>query len=336
MRARLPMVAWLLVSLVVAEHGHGQAPWGSTAAGEAPLADPSASVVSIRYQVIEMAGLLDGSSAVDPEELVEGPGAPYVAAMTRLSTWKLIAMAQQAITPRLAIRATLPFINHTMSSITGPGGSFRLFAKGVGDLGLATSLAAVRRPHSRLMVELGASVPTGSISRTHTYRTPEGERPQLPYIMQPGAGVPGVRAALDFGHTTGSVHLGSRVAWTGFLGRNAREWAPGDRTMLTAWIALPLSPEWGVSVRGAVEQWGDVRGMDPSPTLPLSSMPAARPDLQGGVRSDLALGMSWMVHSGSGSRVAAEYILPVQQDLHGPQLARSWSIAVAAEFELHH
>lgn len=332
MRHLLAAVLGTLSLLSQASHaqdrsaGSRSAPAGVTQ----PLARLAGPVqFGIRYQPIEWAGLRDGTTRVEPADLVVGPEAPFVVAPTRVTMFTATVSMQAGISDRVRLLAALPFHNQAMTNINGTGASFRTFAKGIGDLEVGARFVALQRPRLTAALDAAMALPTGSIDRTHTYPNPDGTLPQLPYTMQPGAGVPSFRPALTLSGGMPQIHWGARIGVTRFAGTNARGWAPGHRASVTAWGSLPLAPEVAFSMRGEWHRWGDLRGQDASPSLSPSLMPTARPDLQGGSRLDLGAGMQWL--ASDGLRFAAEYLLPIRQDLHGPQLARRWSVILAVE-----
>ena len=97
---------------------------------------------------------------------------------------------------------------------------------------------------------------------------------------------------------------------------NDNGYALGDIGQVTGWLARQLHAQLSVSARLAYIHWGNVDGADPS--LNPKMVPTADPDLRGGERMDIGLGMNWL-HA-SGHRLAIEWLEPVWQDLSGPQL----------------
>jgi hypothetical protein len=56
-------------------------------------------------------------------------------------------------------------------------------------------------------------------------------------------------------------------------------------------------------------------------------VPTADPDLRGGKRLDLGLGLNWVIPGTSidANRLAIELLVSVEQDLEGPQLETNWT-----------
>ena len=67
------------------------------------------------------------------------------------------------------------------------------------------------------------------------------------------------------------------------------------------------------------QHWGGISGADPD--LNPGIVPTADPDLRGGERLDLGVGVTFLVKQGQGSqglRLALEGGLPIYQSLDGP------------------
>ncbi|MDH3283004.1 MAG: transporter, partial [Gammaproteobacteria bacterium] len=60
----------------------------------------------------------------------------------------------------------------------------------------------------------------------------------------------------------------------------------------------------------------------------------ANPDFQGGDRVDLGFGLNLAGQKGKwrGARLALEFILPVYQDLNGPQMEADWAVTAGAKY----
>ncbi len=86
----------------------------------------------------------------------------------------------------------------------------------------------------------------------------------------------------------------------------------------------------GLSFRGELNRWGTIHGADPA--LNPAMVPTANPSLRGGTRASVGLGLNL---SGSGSlrghRLAIEALLPIYQNLDGPQLESDWTLTVGGQ-----
>ena len=104
--------------------------------------------------------------------------------------------------------------------------------------------------------------------------------------------------------------------------------ASGHEATVTAWGARELLDGVSSSLRLDYRHWGNVSGSDGR--LNPKIVPTADPDLRGGRRLDLLLGLNLYQTEGAleGHRLALEGGIPIYQWLEGPQLELDyrWSV----------
>ncbi|MCP3914120.1 MAG: hypothetical protein GY711_01025 [bacterium] len=106
--------------------------------------------------------------------------------------------------------------------------------------------------------------------------------------------------------------------------KNDEDYTLGDRIDVTAWAARMLSDRVSVSARLAFADWDDIDGENGN--LNPMLVPTADPDLRGGQRVDLSVGLN--DSHASGNRLALEFGAPIEEDLDGPQLSTDWIATV--------
>jgi hypothetical protein len=114
--------------------------------------------------------------------------------------------------------------------------------------------------------------------------------------------------------------------------------------MVTGWSAVrPL--DWlSLGGRAAWNQWYDIEGNDDripgatnmmgQPVPPEQVVPTADPDRRAGKRLDVGPSVNFLVTGGAfkGVRFAVEALLPVYQDLDGPQLGTKWTLVAGLQY----
>lgn len=185
----------------------------------------------------------------------------------------------------------------------------------------------------RAHLTAGLSMPTGPVDRGDQLPIAPAEQRTLPYSMQPGDGtfalIPG--AVLVSENAAGTVGLQATARIP--VGENDRGWRRGQEVRGNVWMAYRFSEWVSGSLRLSGTRRSAVEGSDP--TLDPWSTPMAHPALQAGTRVDLPVGLNLYFADGPlyGNRLFAEFVLPVYQDLDGPQLkARAgvslgWAVA---------
>ncbi|MCA9736871.1 MAG: transporter, partial [Gemmatimonadetes bacterium] len=123
----------------------------------------------------------------------------------------------------------------------------------------------------------------------------------------------------------------------GFQGRgvirtseNDSGYTLGNRVEVTSWFAFPINDQLSFSARMVWQKWDAISGSDPAldAAVALIQDPSVFPDLVGGSRLDLPLGLNLNLQNGplAGHRVGVEAVFPVSESLDGPQLQQNWTV----------
>ena len=233
-----------------------------------------------------------------------------------------MAMLMYAPSDYLTLMATAPYIKKEMDHETTAGVRFTTRSEGIGDIevkGIYTFYGEPDDKH-RLMFAGGFSLPTGSIDRKDIQANPANGQQKLPYPMQLGSGT------VDF--LPGLAYLGEvdRWAWgaealaTVRLGTNSNSYSLGNQYSFSFWGNWKWKNTVAPFFRMDTKIWGNIDGADPE--LNPATVPTADPNLRGGERVDLILGINFYQPRGKfkGHRFAIEAGAPIYQSLDGPQL----------------
>ena len=235
------------------------------------------------------------------------------------------------LTDHLTISAVGTFVQKKMDYLGGVEGEPNLLlfyqteAIGPQDVRVSALYNILEWEGVRIHFQGGVSIPIGAID-SQDERPGSTSESQLPYQQQLGSGtfdvLPGVTASVQNEVASMGVQFKSEIR----IGDNDRGWALGDLYQTSLWAAYKAS-DW-VSASLAVEysRWGNVEGYDPD--LDVSLDPANNTLAQGGWRVELPLGVNFIVPDGpfGGHRFGLEFLMPIHQNLDGPQLKHDWSI----------
>jgi hypothetical protein len=291
---------------VMGDHGHEAGEW----------------MLSFRYMGMAMDDLRTGTNAVRPDEVLqEFPVTP-----TKMSMQMYMAGLMFAPYDSVTLMGMLPVTALSMDHLTRTGARFTTTSAGVGDLSLTALIRLIEPRRQRWHLNVGISLPTGSIDKRDDL--PAGPDLRLPYPMQLGSGT------IDF--NPGLTYLGQRGDWSWGaqggavlrVGENDNGYRQGDRLHVTGWGSRRLSDALSLSFRADHQTWGNIHGADPM--LDAALVPTADPDRHGGKRVDLYGGVNVYLRRGplSGHRIAAEIGVPVYQRLDGPQLETDWQLVI--------
>lgn len=254
-----------------------------------------------------------------------------------------LAGAAWGLTDRVTLEATLPFlVSKHLDHVVAVGTEETELVLvqdasdgwGIGDLELRSHLLVYDDGPYRAHATMGVSVPTGSIDQDYIQPGTSAVETVAPYSLQTGSGT----FDLLPGFTV--IAMNDRAS-TGIQGNavlrlydNDRDYHLGHVFGGSVWGAFRLTDLVSVSVRTDVATWLDVQGADPA--LDQSFNPASRPDLQGGTRVELPLGMNVLFQEGllENHRVGLEVSFPIYEDLHGPQLEHGWTASLGWDWAL--
>ena len=281
-------------------------------------------MLSYRFMQMRMDGNRNGSGNVSTDEVL----AEFMVAPLEMTMDMHMFGAMYAPTDRWTLMLMLPYIDQNMDHVTRNGTHFTTDSSGIGDVRFSGLYGFFdhhgTRGHYRAHLNLGVSLPTGSIDERGDI--PAGDDLKLPYPMQLGSGTYDILPGITFNAQYPRWSWGAQGTATLRTGENDNEYTLGNRLQITAWAARQFATNWSGSLRLDFQDWDDIDGADPD--LNPMMVPTANPDLRGGQRTDLGVGINFYGHNGAlaGHRFALEYLAPVQQDLNGPQLKTKSSI----------
>jgi len=294
---------------VMGDHTHNEGEW----------------MLSYRYMTMSMTDNLDGTKKVSDDEVL----ADFMVAPKSMTMQMHMFGAMYAPSNKLTVGFMLPYIENDMKLVmemtmdSGMGmpmsmrTNFETQTKGIGDLKAVALYSLFASDSARVHLNMGLSLPTGSIDEKDATAMSNGQDIILPYPMQLGSGTYDVMPGITYNGTQESYSYGAQLNAVLRTFSNERDYRLGNRYQAQAWAALPVTSFMSLSVRGDYEEWGNIVGED-SDLNPMM-VATARKDLRAGKQFSTAVGVNFLLPAGN--RMALEYKVPVYQDLDGPQLA---------------
>ena len=281
-------------------------------------------MIGYHPMVMNMTGIRAGTRGVAESEVLQN----FMVTPTSMRMNMQMVHFMYAPTDDVTLMVVAQRLRLSMDHLTRMGSRFTTEASGLGDARAEVFYNAygnVRQQGHRIVLGAGLSLPTGSTEERGD--TPAGRNQLLPYPMQLGSGTFDLLPSVTYlGQTNRWAWLGQANA-TLRLGQNSSDYTLGDRLRLTALGGRELT-KW-VAINGQVEGeiWGNIDGANPG--LNPAMVPTADPNLRGGKRIDVAIGLDFYVARGTvnGTRLAVELTLPVYESLEGPQLETTWHLA---------
>lgn len=303
---------------------------------------------SYRFMYMKMEDSRIGTDAVAPDEIATTAPNRFFGNPMQPPTLRVVPLdmtmemhmlgAMYAPTDWLTLMAMGTYVKNSMDHRTYMGGmgttvlgGFNTKSSGFGDTKVAALVklmdsgeGAVKH-HAHL--NLGVSLPTGSIMETDDVLTPMNMTPtlRLPYPMQLGSGTYDLQPGITYTGKSAALSWGAQYMATLRAGTNDEGYALGDRHDATAWAQYGPNPWAAISLRVAYRTQESIDGIDPMIMAPVQT---ANPDFHGGDRVDVGVGLNLAGQGGAvkGHRLAIEFVVPVYQNLNGPQLETDWAL----------
>lgn len=274
-------------------------------------------MISYRFMRTMMDGNRSGTDRVSPSDLLQN----FIVAPLNMPMSMHMVGLMYAPSDQVTLTAMLPWVSLSTDHMTRAGEEFRTESSGIGDVRVGGLIALKGEGKYRSHVNAVVSIPTGVIEQMDVTPTSAPNESQLPYPMQIGSGTVDLNPGITFLSMGRVGSWGAQANATLRLGENDRNYTLGNAFSGTAWLALKLTDRISTSFRLEGRTWGDIQGADPV-YMNLMMVPTVNPNLRGGTRFDLPIGLNYYIPSGflAGHRIAVEYTLPVWQDLNGPQL----------------
>lgn len=272
-------------------------------------------MLSYRFMRMDMEGSRDGTDRISTQDVFDRG---YMMAPTSMTMEMHMVGLMYAPSDRVTLMGMLPYVHTEMDGVTRMGVPFTARAEGVSDIKLTSLIGLFHRPGLRVHVNLGVSLPTGSIDERDD--TPAAANAKLPYPMQLGSGTYDLLLGATFGGRSERWSWGAQGLATVRTGENDNHYRLGNRYETSVWVSRAFRAGPSGSVRIHYQDWDDVHGADPDLNPVMS--PSADPGLRAGRRADLLLGANFYGNNGvfKGQRLAFEVGVPVYQDIDGPQL----------------
>lgn len=294
---------------VMGDHVHSKGEW----------------MLAYRYMFMSMDGNRDGTDDLSNDDVLED----FMVSPDDMTMQMHMLGAMYAPTNNLTLMAMVPFVVKEMDHVTRMGTEFTTNSSGIGDIKFSGLYQLFNKNRQTVHLNLGFSVPTGSIDERDD--TPAGDDVILPYPMQIGSGTVDLRPGITYLGQTDDWSWGAQANTVLRLGENDRGYTVGNRYQLLGWVARRLNDTVSLSLKLDGETWDDYDGADSA--LNPNVIPTADPDLRGGTRLDLGLGVNVYLPENflPGGRLAAEFELPIYQSLEGPQLETDWQLTVGVQ-----
>lgn len=190
-------------------------------------------------------------------------------------------------------------------------------SEGIGDIKLSAIMPINTDENESAVVNLGFSIPTGSIEE----KSASGKA--MGYGMQLGSGTYDALLSVTWSQYNAWANLGAQARATIRLEEeNEQGYRLGNQYLASAWIAKGWSTELSTSIRLQAKQINAIAGQYEG-MMPMSICKDA--DTFGGTYGSMLVGINYLFTGGpvKGTRLAVEYEQNLFADTFGPQMITS-------------
>ena len=282
-------------------------------------------MLSYRFMSMKMDGNRTGTDTAS----VPLPG--YMVSPLSMDMDMHMVGVMYAPSDKLTLMAMVPYTSISMDHIVNANGSnFTTESDGIGDVKLAATYGLFAKPGSDFLFNFAVNAPTGSIDERDNTTGPDDVH--LPYPMQLGSGTWDFTPGLTYLQTYGNWSWGAQGLYTFRTGSNDNGYTLGNRLNATVWAAKQVVKSTSLSFRLQALDWDNIDGSDNKLMLLPAMVPTADPNLRGGTRVDVLIGINFVPPGFTSMRLAAEAGVPAYQKLDGPQLETDLVFTLGAQY----
>lgn len=328
-------------------HDHSQTPAAPIGVMGDHLHEKGGWMLSYRFMRMHMDGNQIGTDDVSPEEIVTTVANRFSGVAGQPATLRVVPTemdmnmhmfgAMYAPTDWLTLMGMAMWQEKDMEHITFQGGAgttrlgtFKTQSEGWGDTKLSALVGVFNNGTHRIHLNLGLSLPTGSIKESGVVLAPNGMTPRLrlPYAMQLGTGTYDFHPGVTYtGHQDDWSWGAQYSAEIRLEDENSQGYSWGDKHGVTAWGGYRWAEWLSSSVRLTASTQDKIDGIDPNIVAPVQT---ADPDNFGGEIVEAGLGFTLTGVEGwsKDHSLGIEFTAPLYQDLNGPQMERDYALTL--------
>ena len=274
-------------------------------------------MVSYRYMTMDMEGLLKGSNSISAGDANSSLGFPLGMLPKDMKMDMHMFGTMYAISNKWTLMAMVNYLDNEMSMQSAMMGTME--SKGISDIKMAGLYDLAQWDSGRRMhLNLGVSLPTGSIDEKHTNGSTLG------YGMQLGSGTYDFHPAITYLAQTENYSYGAQLGGILRIGENDQDYTLGNKFEAALWGARKITDSLSASAKIDYSSQSEVDGSDSRLDARNMMMPTPgfQTASQGRDITTFGLGLNYYFQNGglAGHRLAAEWETPIDQKVNGVQL----------------
>lgn len=307
-------------------------------------------MLSYRHMAMSMSGNGQGTDSISDEAIATSVPNRFAMMPNMPPTLRIVPQTMSmkmdmlglmyAPSDSLTLMLMLNYVSNDMSLRTYQGGmgtnvlgEFETRTSGLGDTKVAGLLSLKSSKVHKWHLNLGLSLPTGDIKQEGQVLTPMNMRMtmRLPYAMQLGSGSYDFEPGITYSGSAESISWGAQYGMVWRLNDNSEGYRLGNEHKATAWAQYLFKPSVSSSIRLNAKTRENIDGIDSDIMGPVQT---ADPSRYAADVLELGFGVNLLGQKGllDQHRLALEYLIPLYEDLDGPQMRRDNQLVVGYQF----
>lgn len=302
-------------------------------------------MVSYRYMQMGMGTPIQGTSSVSELDIYNS----YLAYTPSMQMEMHMVMGMVGISDRLTAMVMINYISNSMSMDMLGGhkhthmmsgmsmdahSSMLMYTNGLGDTKLQLLYGILKNSSTQVVLNIGTSIPTGSIQQKGNTDDLFYAGSRLPYMMQLGSGSWDMTPGITYVIQKSKIAFSAQVQGIVRLNKNMTGYRFGNELSTNTWLGYNWWKGLGSSVRLEGTWSSKIEGFDN--TFYAYNEIAANPNNYGGIRLQGLAGLSYQFEEGfvTDHRLAVEYGVPIYQQVEGIQnkLKQTWMASWSYSF----
>ena len=295
---------------VMGDHNHHQ--------GEA--------MISYRYMNMKMDSLFNGSNEIS----LETAEAQYMMNPLDMNMQMHMLGGMWGFTNNMTLMAMIGYRDNSMTMINRMNDqTSTMESSGLSDLKLGTLMTLHEQNQTKLIANIGLSIPIGSINEKNA------DGVHLPYGMQLGSGTYDLLIGTTGVILFNTASIGAQVSSIIRLGETNYNYRLGNQYQFTGWAQKIWTNEFSTSLRGTLKIKENISGQDNRlSTMQINMSPMYDTD-QGSIVSTIGIGFNYMPAAFSKTRVAGEYSLPIFRHSNSITLLNDSTLTIGIQQALY-
>lgn len=235
---------------------------------------------------------------------------------------------------KITLMVMVNYLENNMALEMRNGTRFETNTLGFGDLKLSALYGLFNKNRQAMHLQLGLSIPTGSIEEKDVIPMSMGSQVQLPYPMQTGTGSFGAKIGWTYLLQRDKFSWGHQLTADININDNNQDYKFGNQYRFNNWLAAQAGKNLSVSVRVEGVHIDGLTGR--STLLNPMMIPTADTKNSGGSFVNSGFGLNYLIKSGTlkGLRFASEMSTPIYQNLNGIQLKHNYNMTFGLQYAI--